>query len=807
MGSLLSDARYAIRTLIKRPGFAIPVVATIALGVGATTTIFSVLDGVAFRELPYPDAEALVFFDDPAHSVPLFEDWRDRTSSFSAIAGAWDEDFDLVGEGQPLRVHGARVTPGFLEMFGATPHRGRLFLADDFSEAPGTAIISSRLWHSLWGGDESVIGRTITLDGHPLTVVGILGEDFELPQAGFRTDVDVLEPLDITDPTLQSRGMLVLTVVARLRPEVPLGTAQSELDVLSTNLAGEYPDFYQQRDGSPRLHAIVPLLDATVGDLRKPLYLLAGAVTFLLLIACANVANMFLARGSDREHEMAVRVAIGAKRRHVVLQLLTESIAISLVGGLLGVALATLGVDAVKAIEPSWLPRVDDIAVNQRVLWFALSLSLLTGALFGLAPATQASRIGLTDALKSAGRAATAGRRRFRLRHVLVVSEIAIAFVLLIGAGLLFNSFVRLVSVAPGFDPENVATMQLRLGDTFSEVERSQFARNLEGRLAAIPGVEGVAIGTTQPFYSRTGMMCCWMGGVDPEHEPDADAPWATLHLISPDYFAVLGARMREGRPLSLVDDSGSGSAVVSAELATRLFGEGNAVGKTFHARDMQLTVVGVVDNIKHWGLTPRVSEGEPGGYHVYLPHQVYAARVQHMGVAVRSPLDLGTLAPSLREAVWALRPDLPVTEIATMRARIGRSIADRQFFTAIVVLFATAASLLAALGIYGSMLYAVRQRRREVGIRMALGAVPGSVVTMVVRQGMLLTTVGIAAGLAGGLVLSRTLASVVFGITTHDTPTYVAVILLLTSAAFAACYLPARKAASIDPVETLRAE
>ena len=807
MGTILSDSRYAFRTLIKRPGFAFPVVATIALGAGATTTIFSVLDGVVFRDLPYPNAEELVFFGNPAHSVPLFTDWRDRTSSFSAVAGAWDDDYDLGGDGQPLRVHGARVTQGVLEMFGATPHRGRLFLVDDFSGAPATAVISHRLWQSRWGGDESVVGRTVTVYGHPVTVVGILGPDFQLPETGFRTVLDILVPLDLSDPSLQSRGTLVLSVVARLEPQVSLQSAQSELDVLSTSLAAEYPDFYQRRDGSPRMYAIVPLLDAMVGDVRAPLYLLAGAVTFLLLIACANVANMFLARGSDREHEMAVRVAMGAKRRRVVAQLLTESVTISIIGGLLGVALATVGVDAVKALEPGWLPRVDDIAVNQRVLWFALSLSTLTGVLFGLAPAAHASGIDVSGALKSAGRAATQGRRRFRLRDALVVVEISAAFMLLIGAGLLFNSFVRLVNVDPGFDPENVVTMPLTLGPTFSEAERSQFARDLKDRLAAIPGVEGTAIGTTQPFYSRGGLMCCWMGGVDPEHEPDEDAPWATLHPTTPDYFAVLGARMREGRPLSLADDSGSGTAVVSAELAWRLFGEGSAVGKTFHARDMRFTVVGVVDNVKHWGLLPRLSAGEPGGYHVYLPHHVYGARSQRMEVAVRSSLKLATLAPALREAVWGLRPDLPVTEIATMRSRIGRSTADRRFLMSMVVMFAVVASLLASLGIYGAMLYSVRQRRREVGIRMALGAVRGSVVAMVVRHGMVLTTVGIGAGLVGGLALSRTLASAVFGITTHDASTYVAVSVLLGSAAFVACYLPARRAASADPMETLRTE
>jgi predicted permease len=766
-----------------------PVIATIALGVGATTTIFSVLDCVVFRSLPYPNSDELVFFEDPAHSSPLFVDWRDQTTSFSAVAGGWDDDFDLAGDDRPLRVHGARVTPGFLEMFGATPARGRLFQDNDYAGPPSTAIVSHRLWQSRWGADPSLVGRTITVDGHPLSVVGILGQEFELPQAGFSTFLDVLVPLDISAPRLQ------------------LQTAQAELDVLSASLAGEYPDHHQLRDGSPRLYAIVPLLDAMVGDVRGPLYLLSGAVMFLLLIACVNVANMFLARGSDRNHEMAVRVAMGAKRKRVVAQLLTESITISVVGGLAGVVLAMLGVELIKLLEPGQLPRVDAITVDQRVLWFALALSVFTGVLFGLAPAVQAIRVGVGDTLKSAARAATVGRRKFKLREALVISEIAIAFILLVGAGLLFNSFVRLMNVDPGFNPDNLVTMRLTLGPTFTEADRSIFARDLEERLDAIPGIEGTAIGTTLPFYSHTGTMCCWMGGVDPEHEPDPDAPWTTIHLVSPEYFRVLEAPVLQGRVLSAADDSGSAVAVVNAELAGRMFGEDDPVGKTLYVRNLQFTVVGVVNDVKHWGLTPSLSQGDPRGHHVYLPHRVFAGRFPRMAVALRTPLELATLAPELREAVWGLRPDLPLTEVTTMQARITRSTADRRFFTTILVLFAVVASLLASLGIYGSMLYSVRQRRRELGIRLALGAQQGGVIAMVIRRGMTLTAVGIGLGLAGGWALSRILESALYGITTHDALTYVAVVLLLATVAFVACYLPAYRAASVDPTETLRTE
>ncbi len=805
--SLIADARYAVRSMLKRPSFSLPVIATIALGIGATTTIFSVLDCIALRTLPYPNSHELVFFENAAHSVPLYLDWRERTHSFTTVAGVWDDDFNLTGEGRPVRVHGAQVTPGFLEMLGAVTHRGRLFAEDDFEGPPQAAIISHRLWQSRWGGDETIIGQTIAVDGHRLTVVGILGQDIDLGQAGLGTDVDLLSPLFLGNPGLQSRGMLVLAVIARLRPGVTLRDAQTELDALSITLAAEHPDFHQLDNGSPKLQRITSLLDATVGDVREALLLLLGAVTFLLLIACANVANLFLARGSDRERELAVRTALGARRRRVAAQLLTESITISLVGGLAGVAVATVGVEAVKGLDPGGIPRLDGVTVDQRILWFALSLSILTGILFGLAPALQASRISVGDALKNAAHAVTATRRRFRLRYALVASEIAVACVLLVGAGLLFNSFVRLVNVDPRFDPDNLITMRLSIDAAVSEPERAQFANDLEERLEAIPGIEGVAMSTTMPFYRRGGTVCCWAGAFGTQPEPDRAGLWAVVHPVTPSYFDVLGIRMVEGRYLTEADDSASGVVLVNAALARVEFGESSAIGQSLYFHEERFTIVGVVEDIRHWGLLPSQGQGDLVGYSIYVPHRAFASGSGQLAVGIRSPLDLDALAPALREAVWSLKPDLPVPEITTMRARMSYSTADRRFFTATLALFAIMASLLASLGIYGAMLYSVRQRRRELGIRMALGALQRGVVTMVVRRGMSITAVGIGLGLAGGWALSRTLAGFVVGITTHDAATYFAVTLLFTIVAFVACYLPARRAASVDPTETLRAE
>lgn len=506
------------------------------------------------------------------------------------------------------------MTPGYFPIFRVVPHRGRLLSGEDFQGGePRVGVISHRSWRARWGGEESIVGSTITLNGHPITVVGVLPPRFEPPGALADEDCDIWLPLDLSSTMLpfhpsslpaQSRDVYILGVVARLRPDVALETAQAELDALGTSLAEEYPEAHRLPDGAPRRYRVIPLLEATVGDLRQPLWLVMGAVGFLLLIACANVANLFLARGTDRQHEITLRLAFGAGYGRLTRLLLTESILISLAGGALGVGLAYHGIELLKWLSPAAAPRMEGVVLDQRVLWFALAVSVATGALFGMAPALQAARTTASNVLKDAGATATSSRARLRLRDALVVSEIVVALVLLAGAGLLFNSFVRLITVDPGIDPEHLTVVPLELGSAYSEEERLRFARDLGERIEAIPGVEGVAAGVTQPFTGREGRMCCSLRPIRLQPQTDGDAPEAIVHPVTHGYFEVLGARVIRGRKFTPADsDPGAASAVMNVALARQVFGEEDAVGRSFYLNDDQLTVVGVVENIRHWGL------------------------------------------------------------------------------------------------------------------------------------------------------------------------------------------------------------
>ncbi len=816
MGALLQDIRYAARSFVRTPGFSLIVIAIVALGVGATTAIFSVVDCVLLRDLPYPDPDELVFFANPAHSIPLFKDWRDRTSSFKEIAASWDVSGDLTRDGPPTTIGAAFVTPGYFPIFRLVPHRGRLFTNEDFlGGEPRVGVISHRLWRTRWGGEDSTVGSTITLNGHPITVVGVLPPRFEPPGAMADSDCDLWLPLDVSSralpfllPTVQaqSRGLLILSVVARLRPGVTLETAQAELDALSASLAGEYPEAHRLPEGAPRRYRLISLLEATVGDLRQPLWLVMGAVCFLLLIGCANVANLFLARGTDRQHEVTLRLAFGAGYGRLTRLLLTESILISLIGGALGVGLAYHGVELLKWLSPAAAPRMEAVVLDQRVLWFALSISVATGALFGMAPALQAARTSASNVLKDAGATATSSRGRQRLRDALVVSEIVVALVLLAGAGLLFNSFIRLLSVDPGIDPEHLTVVPLELGPGYSAEDRLRFARDLSERIEAIPGVEGVAAGVTIPFSGREGRMCCRLSPVRRDPQMEEEAPEAIVHPVRTGYFEVLGTRMIRGREFTPADgDPGGDAAIMSVALARHLFGEEDAVGRSFYVNEDRLTVVGIVENIRHWGL--RYDQKDVRSFNIYVPYVRSEGFYPYFQIAVRSPLDPSVLAAALRQAVWEIEPLLPVDEVVSMDDLIRRSVAQPRFLTALLTVFGSVACLLAAGGIYGSMLFSVRRRRREIGIRVALGATQADTVAMIVRHGMTLTAMGIALGIAGALALSRTMRGLVFGITTYDASTYAAACLILGLVAFVACYVPAWRAALADPMAVLRRE
>ncbi len=805
--SLFQDVRFAARSFVKRPNFSLTVIALVGLGVGATTTMFSVVDGVVLQKLPYRDPEELVFFGNPAHSVPLMLDWRDRTSSFASIGGVWDREADLTGDGEPLTIRLGMVTREFFSILGARAGRGRLFAPDEFAGMPAVVVVSNRLWQSRWGGDPDVIGKSITVDGVPLTVVGVLDQEFGAPAGVAGTDIDVWMPLDISSPENLTRGRYILSVVARLKPGVTRDAAQADVTALGALIAVEHPDHGLRRDGTPRRYPVLSLQEAIVGDTANVLYMLLGAVGLLLVIACANVANLFLARGTERQREMALRSALGAGGKRVLGQLLTESVLISLGGGVLGLALAYGGVTLFELYNPGGIPRAENIAVDLRVLMFALGLSALTGILFGLAPALQAMHVDVSDALKDASGSVTASRERRRLRSALVVSEIAIALILLVGAGLLFNSLIRLQRVDPGFEQEGLIAVSLQFRPTplgkEPEAERIRFTQDLTQRIEAVPGVEQVAAGVTIPFGTGgRGMMCCWLSPVRATLEEVEDAPDPIVHPIRPGYFATVGTGIVRGREFTASDlDSADVPVVINVRLADRLFGTQDPIGRPVWFREQRGHVVGVAENILHWGLH------RSADFEMYVPYDVMGGFFRQVQFVVRSRLDPSTVAPEIRDAIWALNPDQPIQEIAPIRQIVAASVAEPRFISALLMAFSTLAILLAAGGIYGSILYSVGQRQRELGIRMALGAGRVGVVALILKQGLLLTAIGVALGLGGALALSRTLESLLFGITPSDAGTFVAVSALLTAVALTASYLPARRASEADPMETLRAE
>ncbi len=806
--TLLQDLRYAGRAFAKKPAFALSAILIVAVGIGATTTIFSVVDAVLLRRLPYPEPDRVIFFTEGAHSFPDYNEWTKRLDAFSAIAGVWDERVDVTTDGPPEQVDAARVSPEFFSMFGATPHLGRFFAREEFTGDPTVAALGYGIWQRRWGADPSIVGKTVTIDGQPLTIVGIVGPEFQPPEALSGQRVDVWLPLDVARPEyLENMGLHVMGVAGRLADGASIEVAQEQIDAFTAWRAEEYPNRYL-RDGKLRVVPLLPLREATVEDVSATLYLLLGAVGFMLLIACANVANLFLARGTERAREIALRGALGASRGRLVGQLLTESVAVAVVGGIGGVIVAFLGVTAFARFNPGNIPRLYDVAVDPRVLGFAFLASLATGVLFGILPALQAARTDVNEMLKEGAANVTAGRQGRRTRGLLVVAEIALALILLVGAGLLFRSLMKIVSVDPGFETEQLVDLSLQLGPTFTEAERVAFANQVIERIETLPGTEAASAGWSLPFVHHGGSRCCWRTSVRDATQPPADEELQSWgHPVTPGYFAMLGAPLRHGRDFVKADNTAEPSvAVINLHMAREVFGTDNAVGRTLVMGDeSELTVVGVVEGIQHYGLSQEIDNA------TYVPYERFGGELPLLHIGVRSRADFETVVAGMREAVWALEPDLPIQDIVTMRERVADSLATPRFLSLLLGVFAGVALLLACGGIYGSMLYSVSQRQREMGIRLALGAAGGNVIRLILGHGLLLTVLGLSIGIAGSLALSRLMSSVmtelVWGIEPTDPLTFVGVTLALAVAALAACFFPAYKASRADPLQTLRAE
>jgi putative ABC transport system permease protein len=802
---LLQDLRYGLRSLRHSPAFTAVAVLTLGLGIGANTAIFTVVNGVLFRPLPYGDPGRLVMLWETTKdlpqiliSYPNFLDWKTRTHAFEDVAlyNGFDQ-FTITGMGDAERVRGGEATGNLFDVLGVKPERGRAFRADDDRVgADRVVIVSDAFWLRHYGLDSTVSGKTITLDGFSYTVVGVLPRRVRL--AG----VELWVPIGLFANTerFASRSNHPGTIgLGRLKPGVTLDQMRSDLDGVYAQLRADYP-----RENAGMGASGDWMLDSVLGGIRPALYVLAGAVGLVLLIACANVANLVLGRASSRGREIALRVAIGARRGRIVRQLLTESVLLSVVGGLLGVALAWAGVRVLLALRPDNVPRLVDIELDGTVLAFALAVSVFTGLAFGLVPALHSAGGDLLSSLKEGSRGATAGRLRLRMRGALMVVEVALALVLLVGAGLLMRSFGNLTNVELGVDPRGVVVALVSLPERkYPDADRRRaiFAELVE-RARAIPQVTDAALATDLPVNSS------WQSSVTFEGLPAAvpgREPLLNGVIASPGWFSTMRMRMMAGRTFAATDVSGApGVLVISQAVAKRFYGGAGAVGRRIKMGSAAghapwLTIVGVVNDVKDGGLDEE-SRGT-----MYLP----AAQdpVATYWLAVRSAAPAARVVPALREALRAIDKDVPLAYVQTLEERIGGSVAQPRFSMLMLGIFASIALLLAAIGIYGVIAYSVAQRTHEIGLRIALGARRLDVVGLVVRQVLAITGIGIVIGAAGALAAGSLLTKLLFGVQPSDPLTFVGVSLVLAVVALVAAAVPAWRAARLDPVAALRAE
>jgi putative ABC transport system permease protein len=808
----MKDIRYAFRQLLKHPAFSLIAILVLALGIGANTAIFSVVNSVLLQPLPYRAPNELVSLwgtntlnEIPREtaSYPDFNDWRQQAQSFQTIAGFANTTAILTGDGgEPERLPGGAVLGDFFTVLGVEPALGRKFLPEEGEQGKNRVVIlSQELWQRRFGGDPKIIGQQITVNGNPNTIVGVLPAGFQDPMPAARKKVQLWLPLPVTDGMRNSRRGDFLNVVARLKPGVSLDQARAEMKGIASRLEKQYPDT------NASWGVIVEQLHETLtGDIRPALLLLLGAVAFLLLIACANVANLLLARASSRQREIAIRAALGASRARVVRQLLTENVFLSLGGGILGLLFAVWGIHALLALSPGNIPRLESIGINQQVLWFTLGLSLFTGVVFGLVPALTASKTNLNDTLKEGGRSAAEGAGGQRLRNAMAVAEIALSLVLLVGAGLLIRSFIHLQEVKPGFNPTRLLAVDLSLpAAKYAENQQAvQFFDQLLSSVSRQPGVEAATITSDLPLGGGADFLAFSVEGrvLSPtDRTPDAES-----RVISPDYFRTLEIPLRSGRLLTDRDTTGVPDAVVINEtLARKYFTGENPIGKRVtygdpQAKDAQwFTIVGVVGDVHGTRLND-----EPYA-------QIYSSFRQTprrgFSLIVRTAGEPTAMLRTMREQIWALDRQQPLYNVRTVDQVLAQSIARPRFNMLLITILAGVALVLAAVGIYGVMSYSVSQRSHEIGIRMALGATAGDVLRLVVRHGMMLAGIGLALGLLAAFGLTRIMSSLLFGISVTDPITYFGLALLLGAIAFLACYIPARRATKVNPVVALRAE
>jgi len=811
METLVKDIRYGLRSLLKHPAFTALVVVTLALGIGASTAIFSVVNTVLLRRLPYAQAERIVAIHEidqkgkrgqvtPAN----FLDWRAQNTVFAHLAAILTRPANLALGDQAERIELAMTSANFFDVFSTEPERGRLFIPTD--EQAGHApivVVSHALWQRRFGGDPELVGKSITLDGQSYTVVGITPAGFQYPD---RTEVWVppfrLAPTlnERMDPT-QVRGFGMLSAVALLKPGVSLQQAASDMETVTARLRQQFPD-----TNNRRFNRVVSLHAHLVGETGSMLLLLFGAVSFVLLIACANVANLLLAGAASRQKEMAIRTALGASRWRVMQQLLTESTILALAGGALGLLLALWGVALMTKLLPQDFPRLAEINLDWRVLGFTLGASVLTGILFGLAPALQISRTDVQESLKESGRGASGSKRQNRLRNLLIVGEVALSVVLLAGAGLLFRSFLHLQSVNAGFTPQQVLTVRLTpSGPNYSrDAVYMSFYSQVMQRISDLPGVQAVGAINTLPLGKGP------TAGIRIEGAPlETRDKWPSTNYrgVSSDYFRAMNIPVVQGRAFTERDTENAPLVmIVNQALARRDFPNENPIGKRINlggnnpqGQPIWWEIVGVTADIRNLELR---EEATP---------EFYLSALQDtwtgMSVVVRTAVEPASLVPEVRRIVAEVDKSAPVSEVKTMEHIVDEAVTQPRFNLFLLGLFGGIALLLSAAGIYGVTAYAVAQRTHEFGIRMALGAQVGDVLRMILGQGMRLIAVGIVIGLVASFALTRLLKSLLFGVSVTDPLTFVAITLLLTFVALLACYIPARRATKVDPLVALRYE
>ena len=803
--SLWQDVRCGLRMLRKNAGFAMVAVLTLALGIGANTAIFSVIHAVLLSPLPYdhPDRITLVRESNPSKgfeqfsvSPPNYMDWKNAAGAFEQMASMSRGQFSYTGGAEPERLVGARVAASFFSVLGAQPELGRTFLPeDDVVGKAGVVVLSHGLWTQHFGSDPQVIGKSLTLDGESYRVIGVMRNGFQFPRG-----VQLWLPSEFDERSLspRARGAHYLTVIARLKPGASIDQAQAEMVAISKRLEQLYPN-----TNTGWTSKVVALSEATVGNIRPTLLVLFGAVGFLLLIACANVANLLLARATARQREIAIRFSLGASRLRIARQLLTESILLSGIACALGLLLAEWAMRALRTLPPSTLPRAESIGLDLPVLGFAAGVAVLTALLFGFAPALQITRGAPSETLKEGGRTASAGRHG--VRSALVVLETTLALVLLVGSGLLFKSFVRLQTVDPGFESKNILTANISLPKSkySTDAQTIQFFGQVLERMQAVPDVKEAAVASGNPMDGSN--LSFVFATKQLQALAPADQPSAGYYVVSPNYFHTLGIPLLVGRYFTQGDFAGSPRvAIISQAVAQRFFHDRSPIGQTIKigvgAGDPPWReIVGVVGDVKDDGL------GEAATMTVYEPctQQVWSS----MSLFLRSDSDPSHLASVLRSQVMSVDKDQPVAEIATGEQLMSQAVAQPQLRTLLLSLFAGLALVLASLGIYGVMSNMVAQRTHEIGVRMALGAGQRSVLRLVLSNGMRLTLLGIALGTAGAFALTRLMKSFLFHVTPTDPATFLEVALFLFAVALLASYIPARRATRVDPVVALRYE